>query len=161
MDKKDISETFNHLITINERKNIILSGIKKLNSFDDSEFFVDSIMGSILIKGDNLELIKLDTFQGTLSIKGKINSVNYLDDSKKIIKYLYDTYKDNIIISIMNQYTPVCKINDFPNLNRKLTDEEYDEVIDYACSLGIENAFVQEGETQSESFIPDFDSSII
>ena len=84
MDKKDISETFNHLITINERKNIILSGIKKLNSFDDSEFFVDSIMGSILIKGDNLELIKLDTFQGTLSIKGKINSVNYLDDSKKI-----------------------------------------------------------------------------
>ena len=85
----------------------------------------------------------------------------HVDDSKKIIKYLYDTYKDNIIISIMNQYTPVCKINDFPNLNRKLTDEEYDEVIDYACSLGIENAFVQEGETQSESFIPDFDSSII
>lgn len=85
----------------------------------------------------------------------------HVDDSKKIIKYLYDTYKDNIIISIMNQYTPVCKINDFPNLNRKLTDEEYDEVIDYACSLGIENAFVQEGETQSESFIPVFDSSII
>lgn len=85
----------------------------------------------------------------------------HVDDSKKIIKYLYDTYKDNIIISIMNQYTPMCKINDFPNLNRKLTDEEYDEVIDYACSLGIENAFVQEGETQSESFIPDFDSSII
>lgn len=85
----------------------------------------------------------------------------HVDDSKKIIKYLYETYKDNIIISIMNQYTPVCKIDDFPNLNRKLTDEEYDEVIDYACSLGIENAFVQEGETQSESFIPDFDCSII
>jgi putative pyruvate formate lyase activating enzyme len=85
----------------------------------------------------------------------------HIDDSKRIIKYLYDTYKDNIIISIMNQYTPVCKIDDFLNLNRKLTDEEYDEVIDYACSLGIDNAFVQEGETQSESFIPDFDSSII
>ena len=84
MDKKDINETFNHIITLNERKNIVLSGIKKLNSFDDSEFFVDSIMGAILIKGDNLELLKLDTFQGTLSIKGKINSVNYLDDNKKI-----------------------------------------------------------------------------
>lgn len=84
MDKKDINETFNHMITLNERKNIVLSGIKKLNSFDDSEFFVDSIMGAILIKGDNLELLKLDTFQGTLSIKGKINSVNYLDDNKKI-----------------------------------------------------------------------------
>ena len=85
----------------------------------------------------------------------------HVDDSKNLIKYLYNRYGDNIIISIMNQYTPVCKINDFPNLNRKLTDEEYDEVIDYACSLGIENAFVQEGETQSERFIPDFDSSII
>ena len=84
MDKKDINETFNHMITLHERKNIVLSGIKKLNSFDDSEFFVDSIMGAILIKGDNLELLKLDTFQGTLSIKGKINSVNYLDDNKKI-----------------------------------------------------------------------------
>ena len=84
MDKKDINESFNHMITLNERKNIVLSGIKKLNSFDDTEFFVDSIMGAILIKGDNLELIKLDTFQGTLSIKGKINSVNYLDDSKKL-----------------------------------------------------------------------------
>ncbi len=84
MDKKDINESFNHMITLNERKNIVLSGIKKLNSFDDSEFFVDSIMGAILIKGDNLELLKLDTFQGTLSIKGKINSVNYLDDSKKL-----------------------------------------------------------------------------
>lgn len=84
MDKKDINETFNHMITLNERKNILLSGIKKLNSFDDSEFFVDSIMGAILIKGDNLELLKLDTFQGTLSIKGKINSVNYLDDNKKL-----------------------------------------------------------------------------
>ena len=84
MDKKDINETFNHMITLNERKNIVLSGIKKLNSFDDSEFFVDSIMGAILIKGDNLELLKLDIFQGTLSIKGKINSVNYLEDNKKI-----------------------------------------------------------------------------
>lgn len=84
MDKKDINETFNHMITLNERKNIVLSGIKKLNSFDESEFFVDSIMGAILIKGDNLELLKLDTFQGTLSIKGKINSVNYLDDNKKL-----------------------------------------------------------------------------
>lgn len=84
MDKKEISDTFNHIITITERKTIILSGIKKLNSFDDTEFFVDSIMGPILIKGENLELLKLDTFQGTLSIKGKINSVNYLDDNKKI-----------------------------------------------------------------------------
>lgn len=84
MDKKDITDTFNHIITITERKTIILSGIKKLNSFDENEFFVDSIMGQIIIKGENLELLKLDTFQGNLSIKGKIYSVMYLDDNKKM-----------------------------------------------------------------------------
>ena len=80
----------------------------------------------------------------------------HLEDSKKIIKYLYDKYKDNIYISIMNQYTPVNKTK-YDNLNRKVTNEEYDELINYALDLGIENAFIQEGETQSESFIPDFD----
>ena len=85
MDKnKEIIDVSNHIISINNRKNIVLSGIKKLNSFDDCEFFVDSIMGSLIIKGENLELIKLDTFQGNLSIKGKINNIFYLDDNKKI-----------------------------------------------------------------------------
>lgn len=84
MDKnKDINEGYSHSITISERKSIILSGIKKLNSFDDSEFYVDSVMGPIIIKGDNLELLKLDTFQGNLSIKGKINMIQYLDNNKK------------------------------------------------------------------------------
>ena len=85
MDKnKELIDSINHKISINERKNILISGIKKLNSFDDNEFFVESIMGPLLIKGKNLELIKLDTFQGNLSIKGIINSIIYLDDNKKI-----------------------------------------------------------------------------
>ena len=85
----------------------------------------------------------------------------HIDDSKKIIKYLYNKYHDNIIISIMNQYTPLRKFNSYKNLNRKITDAEYNEVIDYASNLGIRYAFVQEGDTQSESFIPDFDCSKI
>ena len=85
MDKnKEIMESLNHNINLTNRKNISLSGIKKLNNFNENEFFVDSVMGAILIKGENLELIKLDTFQGNLSIKGIINSVNYLDSNKKI-----------------------------------------------------------------------------
>ena len=85
MDKnKELFEAINHKVTINERKNITLSGIKKINSFDENEFFIDSIMGPIIIKGKNLELLKLDTFQGNLSIKGNINSVDYLEDSKKV-----------------------------------------------------------------------------
>lgn len=72
----------NHNISISDRKNTIITGVKKLNSFDDSEFFIDSVMGSILIKGEKLELANLDTYTGKLSIKGKIFSLNYLDNNK-------------------------------------------------------------------------------
>ena len=84
----------------------------------------------------------------------------HIEDSKKIIKYLYDKYHDDVIISIMNQYTPIEKL-EYDNLNRKVTDDEYDEVVNYSYDLGVRMAFMQEGETQSESFIPDFDCSIV
>lgn len=77
-------------------------------------------------------------------------------DSKRIIKYLYDKYQDKVIISIMNQYTPVRKLG-YMELNRKVTDLEYDEVVNYAYDLGVRNAFIQEGETQDISFVPNFD----
>lgn len=84
----------------------------------------------------------------------------HIEDSKRIIKYLYDRYHDDVIISIMNQYTPIEKL-EYDNLNRKVTDDEYDEVVNYAYDLGVRMAFMQEGETQSGSFIPDFDCSIV
>ena len=80
-----------------------------------------------------------------------------LEDSKKIIKYLHETYGDEIYISIMNQYTPVTNLAKFPELKRRVTEEEYDELVDYAIELGVENGFIQEGETAKESFIPEFD----
>ncbi len=85
----------------------------------------------------------------------------HVDDAKKIVHYLYTTYHDDIIISLMNQYTPLRKFDKYPNLERKVTEQEYQEVIDYALNLGIQYAFIQEGETQSESFIPNFDCSTI
>jgi putative pyruvate formate lyase activating enzyme len=81
---------------------------------------------------------------------------NSIDDSKHILKYLYDTYHDDIYVSIMNQYTPLPQVTAFPEINRPLTEEEYDNLIDYAIDLGYENAFIQEGETAKESFIPPF-----
>ncbi len=81
---------------------------------------------------------------------------NNKEDSKKIIKYIYDTYKDNVIISIMNQYTPV-KNYKYEELNNKITKEDYEEIIDYAYDLGIRNAYVQEDGTVSASFIPKWD----
>ena len=84
----------------------------------------------------------------------------HVDDAKKIIEYLYKTYKDDIIISIMNQYTPVA-YTIYQNLNRRLSDQEYNEVVQYALSLGIQYAFVQDEDTATESFIPEFDKSIV
>ena len=60
----------------------------------------------------------------------------------------------------MNQYTPV-NVCSYENLNRRVTEEEYEELINYALTIGIEKAFIQEGESADESFIPDFDKSII
>ena len=80
-----------------------------------------------------------------------------MEDSKKALKYLYETFGDLIFISIMNQYTPLSHVEKYPELNRKVTEEEYEEVVDFAIELGIENGFIQEGETAEESFIPAFD----
>ena len=80
---------------------------------------------------------------------------HHSDDSKKVVKYLYDKYGDNIYLSIMNQYTPVrrCK---YLELNDRVSKKEYDNVIDYAYDIGIRKCFVQDSESQSESFIPVF-----
>ncbi len=76
---KDIINTSNHSITMNERKNIIITGVKKIESFDDEEFLLETNMGYIVIKGAELEIVKLDTYQGNVSIKGRINSLNYME----------------------------------------------------------------------------------
>ena len=72
-----------HNINITGRKNINLTGVKKIDNFDENEFLLETNMGYLLIKGKNLEIIKLDTYQGDVSIKGKIDSLSYLEDSNK------------------------------------------------------------------------------
>ena len=80
MDKvKDMESSFGHGITIAERKNIVISGVKKIESFDNEEFLMETTLGFLVIKGSDLEIIKLDTYQGNVSIKGRIDSLMYLD----------------------------------------------------------------------------------
>ena len=84
MDKIDsVITSLNHSITLTERKNIILTGVKKIESFDEEEFFMETTMGNLTIKGEELEIIKLDTYQGNVSIKGKVDSITYSEDGKK------------------------------------------------------------------------------
>ena len=78
-------------------------------------------------------------------------------NSIAVLKYLHQTYGEDIFISVMNQFTPVWKNEKYPELNRKVTRREYEKVLDAAVELGIENGYFQEGETAKESFIPAFD----
>ena len=79
------------------------------------------------------------------------------EDSKNVLEYVFKTYGKNVLLSIMRQYTPVNENKEFPNLNRTLSEKEYDEIIDFCINIGIEEAFIQDGEAASESFIPNFD----
>lgn len=79
-----------------------------------------------------------------------------LFDSKKILDYLIKTYKDDIFISIMSQYTPMPQVCDIPKLCKKVDRKYYDTLINYAQNIGITNAFVQDEDAASESFIPEF-----
>ena len=78
------------------------------------------------------------------------------EDTKKIVSYLYKTYHDNIFISIMNQYTIMDNLK-YKELNQKVKDKDYNEIIDYMIDLGITNAYCQLNNTSSKKYIPDFD----
>lgn len=73
----------NHEIKVTDRNIMSFSGIKKINSFDNEEFLMESNMGIILLKGEKLEIIKLDTHDGNVKIKGKLDSITYMDNVKK------------------------------------------------------------------------------
>ena len=84
MDKTEEIISFgNHELKLIDRREISLTGIKKITSFDSEEFLLESNMGIILIKGSNLEIMRLDTHDGNVKIKGKINSFSYLDSKDK------------------------------------------------------------------------------
>lgn len=78
--------------------------------------------------------------------------------AKEIVAYVYEKYGEQVYFSLMNQYTPLKQVEKYPELNRKVTKREYQRWIEYVMDLGVEQAFIQEGETAKESFIPTFDS---
>ena len=80
----------------------------------------------------------------------------HAQESRQILWYLCQTYGNGIGYSIMNQYTPMPQMKDHPLLSRRVTAQEYENVIRYAKQIGIENAFTQEGKAACESFIPEF-----
>lgn len=69
-----------HELGLMNRKSLVLSGVRSVDSFDSEEFLLETEMGYLLIKGENLHLRSLNLEQGQVSIEGKINEVGYLDN---------------------------------------------------------------------------------
>ena len=79
-----------------------------------------------------------------------------LANSKAVVEYLYKTYGDSIYISLMNQYTPMKSFEDYPELSYTVTRREYDKLVNYALSLGVKNAYIQDEGSIGKKYIPDF-----
>ncbi|MBE6140245.1 MAG: sporulation protein YabP [Firmicutes bacterium] len=72
-----------HEVKMVDRNTLAVSGILKIVSFDDEEFLMESSLGNIHLKGEGLELLKLDTNEGNVKIKGKINGFEYIEGKVK------------------------------------------------------------------------------
>lgn len=105
----------------------------------------------VFYESEGQELMKNGVIVRQLLLPGQ------LQDAKHIIKYLHDTYGEQIYISLMNQYTPLSHVEKYPELNKKVSKRSYEKYIDYAIDIGIENGFIQEEDVAEESFIPKFD----
>ena len=121
----------------------------KENYFETASKAVELMMNKPLIIGND-GLLKSGTIVRHLVLP------TCTSDSKKILDW-FSTYKDKAYINIMSQYTPFGDIDAFPELKRKLTKREYEMVIDYAISLGIEKAFYQGFKSSGEEYIPSWD----
>ena len=78
------------------------------------------------------------------------------NSSLKILDFINEKFP-NAYVSLMAQYTPCNDLSAVPELNRKITEREYNKVVDYALNLGMDKIFIQSGESADEKFIPDFD----
>lgn len=81
---------------------------------------------------------------------------NNIENSKKVLEEIAENFDKEIYVSLMGQYIPQDKSIEYEELNRKITNEEYDEVIDYFFEIGLENGFMQELDAADEKYIPNF-----
>lgn len=82
---------------------------------------------------------------------------NNLQNSKDILKWINDNIDKKVFVSIMAQYFPTHMAKEFPEINRKLTKEEYEEIEDYLYSLDLDNGYIQELGEHEEEYVPDFE----
>lgn len=129
---------------------------KRLSMVDDYADVVPGVLREMLAQVGHLEMDDDGIAVRGLLVRHLVLP-NHLDNSRRCLRFLADLSPD-IFVSIMSQYSPQYKAGDYPEINRTLTKQEYDEITDYALDLGLDNAFVQELESQGH-YLPDFDQA--
>jgi putative pyruvate formate lyase activating enzyme len=127
---------------------------KKFSHADDYADIVPGVLREMLHQAGHLEMD-----DDGIAVRGVLVRhlvlPGYLENSRQCLRFLAGLSPD-IHVSIMSQYSPQYMAHDFPEINRPLTEDEYDKIIDYALELGLENAFIQKLESQVQ-YLPDFD----
>lgn len=81
---------------------------------------------------------------------------NFIDNSKKVLKWIKDNIDDDVYVSIMAQYFPTYLAKEDEYINRKLTKEEYEDIENYVYELNFENGYMQDLGEHEEEYVPDF-----
>lgn len=82
-----------------------------------------------------------------------------ISQAMRVLDWVKENLPQNTVISIMSQYTPCGDLSQYPTINRRLGEREYNMVLEYADKLGLENAYIQELDSSTTEYIPDFDLS--
>ena len=126
---------------------------KQFSAVDDYADIAPAVIREMLDQVGHLEINDEDIAVRGLLVRHLVLP-GYLNNSRRCLSFLADLSSDTYV-SIMAQYSPQYKACDYPELNRTLTNDEYDEIIGYALDIGLENAFIQEIDSQRH-YLPDF-----
>lgn len=121
------------------RVGIASDGVKARDGREASCMFQDRLVGGVVVRH--------------LMLPGRLR------DSQRILAYLWSEYGDDVLYSIMNQYTPMRSFPMCPELDSRVPDEDYERLLDFADRLGMTDYYWQEGGAAQESFVPAFDST--
>lgn len=83
---------------------------------------------------------------------------NYIENSKKVLKWIKESFGDDILVSVMAQYFPSNKAMEYNDINRKLTEKEYQEIEDYVFELNLDG-YMQDLEENEEQYVPNFEQN--
>ena len=163
-------ENVNIIKELNEYVDIYLTDFKyysneigKKYSNVNNYFEIASKALNEMFNNKNKIIIKDDLMKSGIIVRVLVLPDHY-EDNKKILKYLYNTYGDNIYISILSQYTPnkrILKSSEYPELKNRLKHKKYNEIVNFALDLNIKNCYIQDFDVSDDSFIPDFNISPI